>query len=174
MRRTASRRGGSGVNATAPAAIAFSFPRGGALIAGCGNIGAAVARRLARAGVPLVVTYQKNATRAAELMRELNAQGARVHAQQLDFSDAGAVLEVVRHSAARCGGLHTVAYCAGPAIPFLKVRDMPPETLAQHLQADTLGCFRLFHHAIPVLAAGGGGSLIACVTMANQIGRAHV
>jgi NAD(P)-dependent dehydrogenase (short-subunit alcohol dehydrogenase family) len=70
--------------------------------------------------------------------------------------------------AARFGRLHTVVYCSGPSIPFLRVREMPPETLAAHLQADTLGCFRLLHHAIPVLAAGGGGSFTACVTMANH------
>ena len=150
--------------------IALTFPRGGALVAGSGNIGAAVARRLALAGVPVVVTYRRNAERAAALARELNAAGARVHVQQLDFADvnAKAVQELVAQSAERCGGLHTVVYCAGPAIPFLRVRDMPPETLAQHLQADTLGCFRLFHQAIPVLEAAGGGSLTACVTMANH------
>ena len=82
--------------------------------------------------------------------------------------ETAAVRQVIAQSAERCGGLHTVAYCAGPAIPFLRVRDTPPETLAQHLQADTLGCFRLFHHAIPALEAAGGGSLTACVTMANH------
>ena len=57
------------------------------------------------------------------------------------------------------GRLHSVVYCAGPAIAFLKVREMPPAILARHLQEDTLGCFRLFHHAIPHLEAGGGGRL---------------
>ena len=59
--------------------------------------------------------------------------------------------DIVAPVAERFGRLHTVVYCSGPAIPFLRVREMPPETLATHLQADTLGCFRLFHHAIPVL-----------------------
>lgn len=156
------------MTSTRAAAITLTFRRGGALIAGSGNIGAAVVRRLALAGVPLVVTYQSNAGRATALAQELNAQGARVHAQQLDLADAEAVKRVVADSAAHCGGLHTVAYCAGPAIPLLRVRDTSPETLAQHLQADALGCFRLFHHAIPLLEAGGGGSLSACVTMANH------
>jgi NAD(P)-dependent dehydrogenase (short-subunit alcohol dehydrogenase family) len=149
-------------------AIALTFPQGGALVAGSGNIGGAVARRLALAGVPLVLTYQKNAERAQTLAQELGRQGGEAHAQQLDFGDAAAVERLIREVAARFGRLHTVVYCSGPSIPFLRVREMPPETLAAHLQADTLGCFRLLHHAIPVLAAGGGGSFTACVTMANH------
>ena len=46
---------------------------------------------------------------------------------------------------------------------------MPPETLAYAPAAPTRsaasGCFQ---HAIPVLEAGGGGSLTACVSMANH------
>ena len=155
------------MSATA-AAIGLTFPRGGALVAGSGNIGGAVAARLAQAGVPVVFTYHTNAQRAAALARDLNARGAQAQAQQLDFADGAAVRELITATAKRFGRLHTVVYCSGPAIPFLRVREMPPETLATHLQADTLGCFRLFHHAIPVLAAGGGGSLTACVTMANH------
>jgi NAD(P)-dependent dehydrogenase (short-subunit alcohol dehydrogenase family) len=154
---------------SAPATpIALSYPRGGALVAGCGNIGGAVVRRLAGAGVPVVVTYQQDAARAEGLARELNAQGARVQAERLDFAAGSGVAALLARAATRLGRLHSVIYCAGPAIPFLRVRDMPPELLAQHLQADTLGCFRLFHHAIPLLAGNGGGSLTACVTMANH------
>ena len=150
------------------ASIALSYPRGGALVAGCGNIGGAVVRRLAQAGVPVVVTYQQDAARAQDLARALNAEGAQVHPEQLDFSAGGGVAELLARTVTRLGRLHSIIYCAGPAIPFLRVRDMPPELLAQHLQADTLGCFRLFHHAIPLLAGSGGGSLTACVTMANH------
>jgi 3-oxoacyl-[acyl-carrier protein] reductase len=156
------------VSAPRAPSIALSYPRGGALVAGCGNVGSAVARRLAAAGVPVVVTYRHNAARAQDLAQELNAQGGAVHAEPLDFGTGDAVAQVLGRSVARLGRLHSVIYCAGPAIPFLPVREMPPELFAQHLQADTLGCFRLFHHAIPLLAEAGGGSLTACVTMANQ------
>jgi 3-oxoacyl-[acyl-carrier protein] reductase len=156
------------LNVSRPAGIELTFPRGGVLIAGCGNIGTAVARRLALAGVPLVVTYRRNVERATALLAELESHGASACAEALDLDDAAAIERVVLQSARRFGRLHAVVYCAGPAIPFLKVRDMPPATLARHLQADTLGCFGLFHHAIPLLEAGGGGSLTACVTMANH------
>ncbi len=150
------------------AALQLTFPPGGALVAGCGNIGAPVAEQLARAGVPVTVTYRANAARAEELCARLRAVGAQVEARQLDFANAGAVAAAVEDSAARYGRLHTVVYCSGPEIPFLRVRDMPAERLAQHLTEDTLGCFHLFRHAIRCLEAGGGGSLTACVTMANH------
>jgi 3-oxoacyl-[acyl-carrier protein] reductase len=154
--------------AAARASLALTFPHGGALVAGSGNIGSAVAKRLALAGVPLVFTYQSNWQRAQSLEREIAGLGGSARARQLDFEDAAAVQRVVTETAQQFGRLHTVVYCSGPNIPFLKVRDMPPDTLARHLRADTLGCFRLFHHSIPVLEAGGGGSLTACVSMANH------
>jgi len=156
------------VNADETAAIRLSFPRGGALVAGCGNIGAAVARRLGLAGVPLVVTYRTNVARATAVVDELLRAGARARAQALDLEDAAAIERTLGECARQFGCLHSVIYCAGPAIPFLRVREMPPATLWRHLQADALGCFSLFHHAIPLLEAGGGGSLTACVTMANH------
>ncbi len=154
--------------AAVPAALRLTFPQGGALIAGSGNIGSAVAAKLTAAGVPVVFTYRENNARAAALERAIADGGGSACAQQLDFLDDTAVERVLADSARRFGRLHTVVYCAGPGIPFLKVREMPPQTLALHLQADALGAFRLFHHAIPLLEQGGGGSLTACVTMANH------
>jgi len=148
--------------------LTLTFPPGAALVAGCGNIGSAVARCLARAGVPVMVTYFENEPRAATLAAELSAQGAVAEARRCDFADSAAVRELLGAAAARFGRVQAVIYCSGPPIPFLTVRQMPPELLARHLECDTLGCFRLFHHALPLLAAGGGGSLTACVTMANQ------
>ena len=150
------------------AGVALTFPAGAALVAGSGNIGAAVTRRLALAGVPVVFTYQKNAQRAQALQQEVAAHGGAAQAEQLDFEDAAAVQRVVGETARRHGRLHTVVYCSGPNIPFFTVRAMPAETLAYHFRADTLGCFRLFQQAIPLLEAGGGGSLTACVSMANH------
>ena len=150
------------------ASLALSFADGGALVAGSGNIGAAVVRRLAMAGVPVTFTYREHGERAAALMRELNEGGARTYALRLDFTRAADVSTALADTARRWGRLRSVVYCAGPAIPFLKVRDMPPDTVAHHLQADALGCFLLFHHAIPLLQGAGGGSITACVTMANH------
>jgi NAD(P)-dependent dehydrogenase (short-subunit alcohol dehydrogenase family) len=156
------------VNAAGRPGVALTFPPGAALVAGSGNIGAAVTRRLALAGVPVLFTYQKNAQRAEALQQEIAGSGGVAQAVQLDFEDAAAVQRVVAETGRMHGRLHTVVYCSGPHIPFLKVREMPAETLAYHFRADTLGCFRLFQHAIPLLEAGGGGSLTACVSMANH------
>ena len=145
------------------ASLPLSFAPGGALVAGCGNIGAAVSARLAAAGLPVMFTYRENAPRAAALEQRLAAHGGRALARPLDFLDETAVQRTLAEAARLFGRLHTVVYCAGPAIAFLKVRDMPPATMATHLTADTLGAFRLFHHAIPLLEEGGGGTLTACV-----------
>jgi 3-oxoacyl-[acyl-carrier protein] reductase len=156
------------VTAARRASLPLTFAPGGALVAGTGNIGAAVSARLAAAGLPVMFTYRENAARATALEQRLATQGCRAVARPLDFLDETAVQRRLAEAARLFGRLHTVVYCAGPAIAFLKVRDMPPATLATHLTADTLGAFRLFHHAIPLLEDGGGGTLTACVTMANH------
>ncbi len=156
------------MSAAARAGVALTFPSGAALVAGSGNIGAAVTRRLALAGVPVVFTYQKNAQRAQALQQEIAGAGGAAQAVRLDLEDVAAVQRVVAEAGGAHGRLHTVVYCAGPNIPFLRVREMPAETLAYHFRADALGCFRLFQQAIPWLEAGGGGSLTACVSMANH------
>lgn len=148
--------------------LELTYPAGAALIVGSGNVGGAVASRLASAGIPIVLTYCSNTERATKLAHRIGASGGHVRVQQLDLLDDAAVAAVVASCAREFGHLHTVVYAAGPEIPFLKVREMSSQTMERHLLADSLGCFRVFHHAIPILEQGGGGSLTAVVTLANH------
>ena len=149
--------------------VALSYPgQGAALVVGAGNIGAGVVRKLADAGMPIVFTYSSNEERARNLETEVRARGGTAVARQLNFLDGDTVDLLVDEVAYSYGRLHTVVYCAGPAIPLLRIRDTSPELLEAHLRADTLGCYRLFRASLPVLSLGGGGTLTACVTMANH------
>lgn len=148
--------------------LQISYPLGAALVVGIGNVGGATARRLAQAGLPVAFNYASRRDRAAQLQADIEAAGGVAAPYQLDLTDDAAVTRIVGAVTARFGRLHTVVYAAGPAIPFLTVREASPAILQSHLQADTLGCYRLFRSAIPHLMAGGGGSLTAFVTMASH------
>ncbi|WP_162932389.1 SDR family NAD(P)-dependent oxidoreductase [Solimonas sp. K1W22B-7] len=149
--------------------LQLTYPRQGAvLVAGGGGIvGREVVRRFAAAGVPVAFTYLGNAERAAEVEREVAAAGGRARGHRLDLRDSAATKELLAQIAAEQGGLHTVIYTAGPTLEFAAVRDLAPERAEAFLLGDTLCCYRLFHHALPLLSERGG-SLVACVTMANR------
>ena len=70
------------------ARLALTFPPGAALVAGSGNIGGAVTRKLALAGVPVVFTYRSNTGRAQSIQREIVAGGGAAHPLQLEFAEA--------------------------------------------------------------------------------------
>lgn len=141
----------------------LSYPgQGAVLVAGGGGIvGRAVVNRFAAAGLPVAFTYLGNAERAAEVERESGARGYR-----LDLRDSTATREVLATIAANHDGLHSVIYTAGPTLEFAPVRDLAPERAEAFLLGDTMCCYRLFHHALALLP--DGGSLVACVTMANR------
>lgn len=150
-------------------AIALTYPADGAVfVAGGGVVGNAVVRKLAAAGLPVVFGYLNQRERAQALGDELRAQGMRVQAERVDLTDSDSVREALQGVEQRYGRLHTVIYAAGPTLAFQPIRELAPERMQQFLLGDTMGCYRLFHHAIPLLVRGGGGSLTACATMANQ------
>ena len=69
-------------------AIQYTFPNGGALMAGgTGAIGPGVVEGLARAGVPVLFTYRSESSRAkAEaLLERLTSEGHQVRLRQMDM-----------------------------------------------------------------------------------------
>lgn len=150
--------------------IELSFPgSGAALVAGGGGvIGRPVVERFAKAGVPVVFTYLGNRERADTVVREIQARyDSPVLALQADLRRSSDVLRVLDQAEQAYGRVHTAIYSAGPLLEFAPVRDLAPEQVEQFMLGDTMCCYRLFHHAVPRIAAGGGGSLVACATLAN-------
>jgi 3-oxoacyl-[acyl-carrier protein] reductase len=150
--------------------LALTFPgKGGVFVAGGdGVVGSAVVRTFTRAGVPVAFTYLANAARAKELAKEASALGAPATAYALDLGDSRATRSLLVSAARKLRGFHTVIYTAGPTLQFAPVRELPPEDAERFLLGDAMCCYRLFHHAIPLLAGGGGGALIACSSMATM------
>ena len=148
--------------------IALTYPRqGGAFVAGGGVVGNALVRKFAAAGLPVAFSYVNSQERAEALSRELRESGATVRALRVDLRESAAVQAALAEAEQAFGRLHTVVYAAGPMLQFLPVRSLPPEQVEQFLLGDTMCCYRLFHYAIPHLVRGGGGSLVACATLAN-------
>ena len=150
-------------------AITLTYPEGGALVTGgTGRVGQGIVRRLAQAGVPLVFTYRGNAEAAHALADELGAAGHEVAACRLDMTDLDTIRAALAQVVERHGRLHTVICGSGVVVRFARLADFSIEDVERFMNADALGYYRIFHEAIPILRASGGGTIIPCSTMATR------
>ena len=142
------------------------------LVVGVGawqGLGAAIARRFAKGGHPVVIAgrnTQKLEATAAELQR-LGARAAHV------IGDAALAADARRFvtEAERLGPLAVAVHNAGgnePA-PFLQVSE---ERFTRHWREHALGGYQLAQAALPLLLQHGGGSLFFTGASASLRGKA--
>jgi 3-oxoacyl-[acyl-carrier protein] reductase len=79
------------------------------------GIGAAIARRLARDGAAVAITYAGSKDKADAVVREIEAGGGRGLAIQADSGDVEAVRRAVVRTAEALGGLDILVNNAGVA-----------------------------------------------------------
>jgi NAD(P)-dependent dehydrogenase (short-subunit alcohol dehydrogenase family) len=148
-------------------AIQLTYPEGCALVAGgAGNVGLGVTRRLAEAGLPVTFTYVGNEARARAIETEMQGEGLKVWARQMDMRDAASIDEAIAFAQEKGGRLHTVACTSGAPVPFANLADFDIATVEKFFDADGMAYYRLVHQAVPVLRAGGGGTITLCTTFA--------
>jgi NAD(P)-dependent dehydrogenase (short-subunit alcohol dehydrogenase family) len=146
---------------------------GSVLIVGVGasrGVGAAVARRFAREGHPVVIAG-RSIEKLSATAAELEASGARV---AMVVGDAALAEDAKRFVAAAraLGPLAVVVHNAGsnnPA-PFLKVSEARFEG---HWREHTLGGFHTAQASIPVFLEQGGGTLIFTGASGSLRGKAN-
>lgn len=98
------RDGAKGLPLTGKAALVTAASRG---------IGAAIARRLAREGAAVALTYNASPERAEKVVAEITAEGGRAVAIRADATDAEAVRAAVRRTAEEWGRLDILVNNAG-------------------------------------------------------------
>ncbi len=87
-----------------------------ALVTGASRgIGAAIARRLARDGAAVAITYVRSSDKADEVVREIAGAGGRALAIQADGADADEVRRAVRETVRTLGRLDILVNNAGIA-----------------------------------------------------------
>lgn len=83
---------------------------------GSRGIGAAIAKRLARDGAAVALTYAGSKHKAEEVVKDIEAAGGRARAIQADNADAGAVINAVAETVQTFGRLNILVNSAGVAI----------------------------------------------------------
>lgn len=145
----------------------LSFPEGCALVAGgTGTVGVGVVRQLAAAGLPVTLTYLRNDALAQELVARFRNEGLKVWACRMDMTAPSSIDEALAFAQSVGGRLHTVACTAGARVPFNNIADLTIEQVETFLDNDAMAYYRLVHQSVPVLRAGGGGSITLCTTIA--------
>lgn len=136
---------------------------------GASGLGRADAIALAREGAKVLVTDVNEAGGAA-LVAELNGRHAgAAHFMKHDVRDEQQWIAVIAEARQRFGGLHVLVNNAGV------VREVTPEscTLEEFRFQNAVmseGVFLGCKHAIPVMKASGGGSIINMSSVASHLG----
>src|ERR1700739_1035516 len=84
---------------------------------GSRGIGAAIAKRLAKDGAIVAITYAKDAGAASAVVKAIERGGGKALAIQADAADVEAVKGAVEKTVATFGGLDVLVNNAGTAIP---------------------------------------------------------
>ncbi len=130
------------------------------------GIGAAGARRFARAGGRIVVA-DRNAAGADAVAREIGALALPV-----DVGDEAAVEALVAETLARHGRLDVLWANAGIAGVRSPCAEQPTEAWEQVLRVNLTGVFFSFRAALRPMCAAGGGVLLATASVAGLEGSA--
>lgn len=118
------------------------------------GIGAAIAKRLSEDGASVAITYAKDASAAAAVVKAIEANGGKAVAIQADASDAAAVKSAVEQAVAALGRLDVLVNNAGTAIPK-KFEDTTLEELDRVIDINLRGVFIMTQVALKHMNDGG-------------------
>jgi NAD(P)-dependent dehydrogenase (short-subunit alcohol dehydrogenase family) len=134
--------------------------KGTVLVSGVGSssgLGAAIARRFAKGGYPVVIAGRSE-EKLQSTLTELVAEGATAKMQLLDVGDVKSVVKVIEETESE-GSIEMAVHNAGgnnPA-PFLEVTQ---DSFTTHWREHTLGAFLLAQTVLPYFLERKRGTLI--------------
>lgn len=131
---------------------------------GSRGIGAAIAKRFARAGDAVAITYRDDAAGAESVCADIRSSGDRVLAIR---ADARADADVVRAGAAterELGPVTVLIHNASAPIAPAPVLDAGWESYEEHLATTLRGAWNSVHAIAPGMVARRRGSIVMVVT----------
>lgn len=131
------------------------------ILAGCGGIGDGLARRYAAEGARLVLADIR-AAHAQALAADLDPSGERIVGTALDGGDDdsnAAMVALAKDRFGRLDGIH-VNFANVTDAYFQQGLEIPLEALDEGLRVNLRGYFLSSRHAVPLMIAGGGGSIV--------------
>jgi NAD(P)-dependent dehydrogenase (short-subunit alcohol dehydrogenase family) len=137
---------------------------------GSRGIGKAVAAAYAREGAEVVVTA-RNLGSLEAAAKEIRNSGGRIVALQADVADRHQVKDLAKEINRRFGRLHVLlnnASFLGPRVPIL---EYPEEEWEAVMAVNLNGPFFVIKACLPLMTAGGEGSIINVSSGVGRIGK---
>ncbi len=136
-----------------------------ALVTGAGSgIGAAAARRFARAGAR-VVLVGRTAEELEEQAGRISVAGGEARVAVADVADSEALRREIDAAVAAWGRLDVVVPNAGVNGVWAPIEELAVEEFESTLRTNLTGTFITIKHAVPHLRAAGGGSIIVTASV---------
>jgi len=104
------------------------------------GIGAAVAERLARDGLAVIINYSSNAGPAKTLVHQIEARGGRALAAKADVSDPDAIRGMFDAAERAFGGIDVLVNNAG-IMKLARLADSDDASLDQQIAVNLKGSF---------------------------------
>lgn len=131
------------------------------------GIGAATARRFARAGWNVAVNWFQSGARAMELCAGL---GERAFPVQADVADPEQVRAMVDAVMTRFGGIDALVCNAGIALPGMVLQDVRREQWERVMAVDVGGVFYTCQAVLPAMLQNHAGRIVTVSSMWGQVG----
>lgn len=134
-----------------------------ALVTGASRgIGAAIAKRLARDGASVAITYASSPEKAAGVVSDIEAAGGRALAIQADSGDSAAVRAAVTRAFEHYGRLDILVNNAG-LLFIAPIAEFPEDQFERLLAVNVGGVFAATQQAVKHMSDGGRIVMIGSV-----------
>lgn len=136
------------------------------------GIGKACALALGRAGAAVVLTYFRDETAAADVVRGIAAAGGKAIAHQTDVGDEAAVEALFTAAEAAFGPVRLLVNSAGLNMSGIAIADMPLAQFDRVVRADLYGPFLTCRRFVRGLEGDGGGRIVNVSSIHERAPRA--
>lgn len=138
---------------------------------GANGIGRAICKRFAAEGAKIVCAdiNQKEALETARLIEENWGQALPM---VCDVSREADVEALIKRTVEEFGGLNILVNNAAVFHPYGTVAEVDKEEWDRAIAVNLTGAFLMSKHAVPVIAAGGGGSIVHVSSVVGHVGKA--
>lgn len=123
------------------------------------GIGEAAARYLAGLGAHVFLAA-RSADAIERIATEIEADGGMAQAVPTDVADSAAVAKLVKGATDATGRLDLLVNNAGLIDPIARIMDSDPDAWGGIIDVNVKGVYHGLRHAMPVMAAQGGGTIV--------------